>query len=197
MDYIKGKLNTRSILIVVSLLVAVGIVVSSINATAVPDSFENSRASASKVSENIVRLTGLTGSHIASINFSDLQGDRAKALRVIEDARASNKSAYDEAFILSQHLKEMTLSLSELPRRSQGFAYEAVAIELSLVAEFISYTESLNIFLDKLSFAVSSRTTAARAEAQDSLKKVNERVSKINVLNSEFQEKMRLFDESL
>lgn len=163
-----------------------------------PRAFLDARFSAALVSRRIVELTGETNATIKEINILDGKGDSRRARALVGEARTNNEEAYRSAFELSRHLQALAESLSELKStKSQRIAYEAVAIELSLVSEFINYTEHLNDFLDKLDRALAANTPALRNEIYDALRDVNESAETINKLNNEFSEKMRKFDDSL
>ena len=92
----------------------------------------------------------------------------------------------------------MTESLIGIPSaNTQRMAYEAIAVELSLVSEFIIYTQNLNEFLESLERSYEKGSTV---EEQDTIEKeigeVNENTKTINKLNKEFLAKMKLFDKS-
>ena len=163
-----------------------------------PSSFVAARSSASAVSREIVSLTGETNAKIREANSLDLRGDSEKARFLIRDARDANGLAYQRAFELSQYLQKLTESLQDVPSsHSQRLAYEAIAVELSLVSEFINYTQNLNTFLERLEQAIATGLSQDRTFAEATLRGVNDKASRINDLNEEFLAKMREFDESL
>jgi len=163
-----------------------------------PDEFLAARQSAATVSEKIVALTSATNEKIKAVNLSDVDRNVSQAYTLIQEARENNAEAYNQAFILSRHLQKLAESLGTVPSvKSQRLAYEAVAVELALVSEFITYTQSLNNFLGSLSSAVRTNSFADRRAAQGYLREVNERAIKINDLNEEFLVKIGKFDKSL
>ncbi len=92
----------------------------------------------------------------------------------------------------------MTESLSQISSRtSQQTAYNAIAIELSLTSEFITYTGALNDFLNTLAKTVTVGGFENQKELSDKLAVVNQKVAAINDLNGQFNEKMKEFDASL
>lgn len=183
-----------------AIIIVLGIIyITSLRASrGIPERFIEARKSASIVSENIVRLTNETNEKVAKINVLEIKGKNEEALALIQSARASNEAAYGKAFELSQNLKTLAESLAEI--RSPGeqrIAYEAIAIELSLVSEFISYTQVLNNFLGNLTTLILDNTIQNQNIVRSSISAVNEKTAIINSLNKQFLEKMRIFDESL
>jgi hypothetical protein len=163
-----------------------------------PQQFLDARQNAALVSQKIVDLTEITNQKIKSINLEDFNGNANAAIRLINEARESNAQAYAKASELAGYLQKLAESLADLnSRESQRNAYEAVAVELSLVSEFIVYTQSLNDFFDSLTKAIVTDSLADRKAVEEKLRKVNEQAKKINQLNGEFLSKMRKFDKSL
>ena len=163
-----------------------------------PKSFLDARFSAALVSRRIAELTSGTSKQIEGINIYDLKGKGFQALALVKEAKENNEITYKEAVQLSNSLEQMAISLSDLPPgKSQRKAYEAVAIELSLVSEFIRYTQNLNDFLEKLDRAISLNNESVRKDVYDALSKVNKSTDEINKLNSRFVAKMKEFDDSL
>ncbi|HXF44063.1 MAG TPA: hypothetical protein VNK70_01200 [Candidatus Paceibacterota bacterium] len=166
--------------------------------TELPSEFLAARKDASSVSVEIVALTNSTNDKIKAVNVSDLDGNRAAARNLLEEARRDNEAAYDQAFRLSRNLQQMTESLRQVSSlKSQRLAYEAVSVELALVSEFISYTQALDEFLNALARALSTDGAADRRAVLDRLGDVNRSVAKINDLNGEFLSKISEFDRSL
>ncbi len=177
---------------------AVVLVVRSAGPVVLPPEFLAARRSAALTSAQIVSLTNQTDDTIKQVNFSDLGGDSTQALALIENARSANREAYSKAFELTGYLQTLAGSLQAIPPGSgQGVAYEAVSVELSLVSEFILYTQQLNGFLDALGKAITSGTPADRSAAQAALAGVNTEVTKIDTINQQFLSKMQEFDQSL
>ena len=163
-----------------------------------PNEFLIARQNAAVVSGEIVTLTSATSEKIKEVNLSDLSGNANQAHSLIQEARENNAGAYNQAFELSRYLQELVESLNAVPSiKSQRLAYEAVAVELSLVSEFITYTQNLNSFLESLSEAIQTNSFTDRRKTQDYLRDVNERAEKINDLNKEFLVKIEKFDKSL
>ncbi len=161
-----------------------------------PQQFLEARRNAAEVSANIVGLTQSTNEKIKAINLSDLNGNAEKALALIQEARATNNEAYKSAFELSRGLQTMAEALAQIKSlESRRQAYEAVAVELGLVSEFINYTGSLNNFLDSLTRAIATNSPADRLTAENYLKEVNQKTETINNLNQEFSAKIGKFDK--
>lgn len=160
-----------------------------------PDDFMVYRQNTADVSEKIVALANEVNEKIKAVNISDLNGESENAVALIVDARNKNADTYSQAFELSKNLESLARSLDNISsRRTQRLAYEAVAVELSLVSEFIVYTRDLNNFLDSLSRVIVTGNLADRETAQNFLDGVNRQVIKINDLNKEFSEKTREFN---
>jgi len=152
---------------------------------------------AARVSNEMVHFTDGTNQIIGAVNMSDLQGDTARAQSLIREARDSNHLAYGKAVELTQTLQRLASSLRDIPSAaSQRVAYEALAVELSLVSEFIVYTESLNHFLDRVAQALATNAPTDRQAVEESLRDVNGRAERINAMNAEFTKKMERFNVS-
>ncbi len=161
-----------------------------------PQQFLEARKNAADVSANIVGLTNSTDEKIKAINLSDLKGNSEKALALVQEARATNTEAYKSAFELSRGLQTMAEALAQIKSLdNRRLAYDAVAVELSLVSEFINYTGSLNNFLDILNRAITTNSPAERLAAENYLKEINKNTEKINNLNQEFLTKIGKFDK--
>ncbi|MDP2704481.1 MAG: hypothetical protein Q8P01_04700 [bacterium] len=170
--------------------------------TRIPEAFLQARESAALVSRDIVALTGSTNEKIRAVNLLDVQGDAEsveRATSLLREAKNSNEEALSRAFELSEHLRALAQSLAGVsPLSSQRVAYEAIAIELSLVSEFITYTKNLNAFLESLERSIARRSTFQEQDAlSNALRDVNENTKTINRLNNEFLARVREFDKSL
>lgn len=181
------------------IIVVLGIIyITSIRSSqSMPERFIEARKNAALVSEDIVRLTNNTNEKVAKINVLEIKGRGEEALALIQGARASNDAAYGKAFELSQNLKALAESLAEIKStKEQRIAYEAVAVELSLVSEFISYTQILNTFLSNLTALILDNTIQNQNTVRASISAVNEKTAIINNLNKQFIERMSVFDSS-
>ncbi len=183
---------------VVIIVIAIAYFVSASGKTTVPASFTEARRNAAGVSQEIVTLTGTVNQKIQAANAAESQGDTETVLAAINDARTANAVAYEKSLSLSQDLQQMTEALATInSSKSQQVAYEAVAVELSLVSEFIAYTGSLNDFLNALAHSIAvSNQTNDKAVAK-ALKAVNDKAATIDQLNQEFNQKMAVFDASV
>src|SRR3989344_1183045 len=166
--------------------------------TELPKEFIDARGKAADTSKTIVELTTQTAGIIERANVFDSGGDSEKVLTLISTARSNNNQAYEKASLLAQQLKELAESLDTIPsKKSKQLAYESVAVELSLVSEFIVYTNRLNAFLDTLARAVATDFFSARREVYDRLREVNAQARKINAINQEFLKRIGDFDASI
>lgn len=157
-----------------------------------PTAFREVHDKAALVSDEITKLTSDTAKVIEDIEFSDNNGDVGKAKDLIESARATNQEAYSKAFELSSYLRVMAESLSGIDsKQAQQRAYEALAIELGLVSEFINYTRYMDSFLDGLDQAVLSNDFSDRKTVEQLEKEINRKVDLINKLNDQFRSKMK------
>ncbi len=184
----RKKLAVRGGLLLVSLgVVGYATYAAFSSSPALPASFLEAWRSAAKVSAEVVRLTEDTNRSIARVNALDAGGDAPQALLGIREARERNTLAYGKAVELTRELQRLAESLNDIPSAAgQRLAYEAVATELSLVSEFIVYTESLNRFLDRVAQALTSHSAADRGAVESALEEVNLRARKINELNDFF-----------
>lgn len=163
-----------------------------------PERFVTARGAAAVISGEIVRLTSETNNAIHAVNTLDFSKEKEQALELIARARETNKEAYGKAFALSQELQKIAESLAEIQSvEGRRIAYEAVATELSLVSEFISYTQNLQSFLDSVAALVVSDTEANKTAVNQSLLAVNEKTRLINELNGQFNMKMEEFEKEL
>lgn len=165
---------------------------------AIPESFLSARGNAVTISKRITELTLATNEKIKEVNLSESTGKTGEALDLVEEARTKNTEAYNQAFELSRQLQKLAASLGDIPsNKSQRFAYEAVAVELSLVSEFISYTQNLNSFLDGLKKSIAAGTPEEQERLRRLVREINKNADTINALNKEFSSKMERFDNSL
>lgn len=164
-----------------------------------PEEFLQARRDASLTSKEIVVLTDSINKAVRAINLLDVAEQRPKAIQIVNQAKADVASASSRAFELSRSLERMTQSLISLSSASaQRLAYTAIATELSLVSEFLTYTEHLNVFLASIERSFARGSTREEQEAiGKALDEVNESAKTINRLNDEFLAKMKLFDTSL
>lgn len=168
------------------------------NRATVPLGFLSSYQKVAKTSQDIVNFTDSARQIIKEVNLSDLHSDYDQALSLISQARQKNNQAHDLAFELSQNLKNMAESLDQLKTlESQRLGYEAVALEFSLVSEFIAYSQSTNNFLDSLTLAIAVDNFQNRQRVSEVLKNVNQKVLLINSLNREYLNKIILLGRSL
>lgn len=190
------KILFRAALLLVSgglLIYAIG---SGVAASRLPDEFVEARQGAATASQNIVDLATQTGEKLTEVNLSNLEGEESRALALLSDARASNRAAYNKAFDLTLHLQALAQSLEAISSASkQREGAEAIAIELSLVSEFIVYTQKVDAFLDALERVIHSNVEANRVAAVSALDEVNRKVASINSLNQLFREAIGAFDE--
>ncbi len=179
-----------------AILVVAGLMVyllSSLEGIVIPADFTAARQKAAIISQDIVNITNETGKSIELANRAESEGDLQRILGLIEEAKKSNTLAYQKAFELSQSIQQMAESLKGVQSVSQQIGFEAVAMELSLVSEFISYTGTLNEFLNNLAKSVSNGSSNG-GTIGDNLRDINNRVVLINALNRNFAEKMAAFD---
>lgn len=166
--------------------------------TPLPQRFVDSSRSAGEVSKEIVSLTTKTNNAIHTVNSLDLLKDKETAISLLNEAREANKKAYDQAFLLSQNLQGIAESLAGIrSQESQRIGYDAVATELALVSEFITYTQNLQVFLDRVSVLMHTNTEEQKAAVNESLLVVNEKTRIINQLNADFLRRMKEFEDSL
>lgn len=162
-----------------------------------PQGFLAARQAAAATSKEIVDLTNQTSQKIKEINVPPLDGKTDQAMQLVNDARSTNTQAYQKAGELADELQTLAESLKDVqPAASQQIAYDAVATELSLVSQFITYTQDLNSFLDDLQALIAVDNVANQEAVRASLQKVNEAAATVNQLNDSFTAKMQQFDKS-
>lgn len=162
-----------------------------------PANFQETRAHAALISQDIVNLTEKTGEKIKNMNIPEIGGGIEEALALIRDARSTNAESYKKASELALDLQKLASMLDQIePDISKQLAYEAVATELALVSELIAYTENLNTFLDSLATLIINRDLRSESQVQLNLRLVNEKITRINKINKEFIKKMEEFDKS-
>ena len=190
----------KKVSLALALLIAVvGLLVyflNSLQSKVVPADFTSARQKAALVSQDIVNLTVETGKKIELANQAEAKGNSEQLLGLINDAKNSNTSAYQKAFDLSSNIQKMAQSLDNVSPEQQQLGYEAVSLELSLVSEFISYTDNLNNFLNALTKSVLNKSSGNQKEVSDALEAVNQKASLINIINRNFIDKMAAFDRA-
>jgi hypothetical protein len=163
-----------------------------------PSAFTEARDKAALASQEIVRLTNETSEIIKEVNNLERTGAYAQARETLEKAEKSNEAAHKQAITLSVELQGLAESLVGVRKsNSQRLAYQAVAVELSLVTQFINYTDQVNSFLEELAAVLEGIISPDRTSLEAKLKSANEMAKRINDLNAEFQERMKEFDRSL
>jgi len=163
-----------------------------------PLAFLSAYQKVSKTSKEIVDFVNETQRLIQEVNLADKSKNYDRALSLINEARQKNDETRDLAFELSQNLKEMTQSLNQLKSpKSQQLGYEAVALELALVSEFINYSQSMNKFLDTLGLTMAIDNFSNRQRVNESLRNVNQKILLINSLNRDYLNKVVLLNQSL
>lgn len=162
-----------------------------------PADFQEIRAHAALVSQDIVDLTEKTGEKIKLVNIPEIGNSVDGALALIRDARSTNAESYKKASELALDLQKLASLLDKIePEISRQLAYEAIATELALVSELIAYTQNLNTFLDSLAMLIVNRDLNSESQVQSNLRLVNEKIATINKINKEFIKKMEEFDKS-
>jgi len=169
---------------------------SSFQTDAIPADFTAAREKAAAVSQNIIELTNETAKKIELVNQAEVKGNAQEIMSFINEARVSNATAYQKAFELSGALQQMAGSLTTVRNPRQQAGYEAVALELSLTSEFISYTDTLNNFLNALINSFLEKNPSNQKVLENALKNVNDKIKLINDLNKSFNGKMTIFDQT-
>lgn len=189
----------RALIILLPILIVVGLLIyffSSLRTNAVPADFTAARERAAAISQDIVNFTSDTVKKIESTGQMGTNEGADRILAIINAARSSNEAAYEKAFDLSRTLQQMVESLNNVGYPRQQLGYEAVALELSLVSELISYTNSLNDFLNVLAKSALNGGGENQKAVSNALKIVNQKANLINILNKNFTDKMIAFDQA-
>jgi hypothetical protein len=201
-DIIEDKhLRQKIALLVVPVIAIVGLAVyaaASQNATEPPQSFVASRQNLSEISKDIANLNQEMSQEISTIQEAKKAGNTGKALQAIQNAKQTNTEAVAKAQSFSAGLAEMSKSLSGFTSTtSQALAAQAIATEISLTNEFITYTKLLDKFLTLLSASITNDNPTIENNIKTSLADINRKVDDINKLNQTFLQEIASFDKSL
>jgi len=186
-------------LVVIPIIIVIGLFIyllNSLQGNVIPADFTAARQNAAAISQDIVNLTNETSKKIESANQAENDGNMDQLTNLISDAKTTNAIAYQKAFDLSKSIQQMAGSLNGVQSTRQQLGYEAIATELSLISEFLSYTESLNDFLNNASKSASDESSINQKATADALNRVNEKVNSINDYNKNFLDKMAAFDQA-
>jgi hypothetical protein len=186
--------------LVITLVLLVGVVMAwaTYGPTTLPDEFTTGRVTAGELSQRIVDITASVTSRVEEANQNELGGHREIAEALLQEAHDRNYEARLKALELSDVLAKLSASLSDIGSRdSRTLAYQSISIELSLVAQYLKYTDSLNRFLELLPATFGSLNPSDQEMVIDALAEVNQRAQAINQLNKAFGDKIREFDKSL
>lgn len=162
-----------------------------------PEEFLTAYREGADISQKIVSLTAETSREIKEINSLDLSGDIDGALVLIEQTANKNQETYREAVKLSDKMRQMaeTLNKISLPE-GQRFAVKAISAELSLIGNFIGYTQTMHQFLGNLYKAIATTKKEYRQAAENNLAELNAKTYAINNLNRQFLEAMDDFNKT-
>lgn len=162
-----------------------------------PLEFLEARQQGAEISQKIVELTTDTNQKIKEINSFDFSGDYNKALILIDEAKNKNSEANSQAIKLADEMRKMAESLNKISAvKSRQLAIEAISSEMSLIANFIDYTATLDRFLNNLRLAIATSNIEYRWLAEENLSEINDKTLKINSSNQEFLDKIKDFDKS-
>lgn len=163
-----------------------------------PQGFPEARTRAGQISQDIVMLSNQTNENLKALSALDPKKDKTRADELINDARNKNQAAYTKAVELSTELQKMSESFRGIQSLSlQRVVYEAIAIEISLVTEFIQYTEDFNIFLEVVSVFLADGSAENKIKVQNAERVVNQRITNINQLNDAFLSQMEKFEKAV
>ncbi len=201
-DVIEDKhLRQKITLLVVPVIAIVGLAVYAAAGQSTmepPQSFVTSRQNLSEISKDIASLNQEMSQEISTIQAAKKAGETGKALQAIQDAKQTNAQAVAKAQSFSAGLAEMSKSLSGFTSTtSQALAAQAVATEISLTNEFITYTKLLDNFLTLLSASITNDNPTIENNIKTSLAEINQKVDDINRLNQTFLQEIGSFDKSL
>lgn len=161
-----------------------------------PTEFLTAYRDGADISQKIVSLTAETSQKIKEINSLDLNGDINNALVLIEKTANKNQETYQEAVKLSDEMRRMAEALDKISLpESQQLAVKAISAELSLISNFIGYTQTMNQFLNNLYKAIATNKNEFRQAAENNLSELNVKTYTINNLNQQFLEVMSKFEQ--
>lgn len=163
-----------------------------------PEGFSEARLRAGEISRDIVILSNQTNENLKALSVLDPKKDRTRADELVADARNKNQTAYAKAVDLSLELQRMAESFRGIQSLElQRVVYQAIAIEISLVTEFIQYTKDFNTFLEVVSVFLADGNTENKLRVQNAERAVNQRVTSINQLNDAFLVQMEKFEKAI
>ena len=164
---------------------------------ALPQDFIESRNKATEISGEIVRLSNETNVKIKELGSLEPEVNREKAFALIEEARRKNDEAFKKSLELSYELERLARGLPEIKSTpARQTMYQAITVEISLVTEYVAYTEDLNKFLESVQEYVENNSQENRFRVQSDERAVNERVATINRLNDEFLDYIKRVERS-
>lgn len=163
-----------------------------------PEGFFEARARAADISKDVVSLSNETNDRVKALSALDPGKDKAAAEALVIEARTKNQEAYVKAVELSRELEQMSTSFKSIQSTElQGIMYRGIAIEITLITEFVQYTKDFNEFLESVSAFLANPSPENKLRVQSGESKVNTRVSSINRLNEEFLKEMENFERAV
>ena len=174
----------------VLLFVALPLVIPGTEST--PAEFKEARNRGAEISQDIVSYYEQSAEKLKKISELDGSGRHLEGLRIVLDEMEANSEIRSKAQELAVELERMTRAASLLKSQTiRAKALEAVAVEINLVTQLITYNEYFNRLLETLrsKFAGEPRETSVDVlifrmnDAADDINKLNER---FGVLMDEF-----------
>ncbi|MDO8469702.1 MAG: hypothetical protein Q7S84_01620 [bacterium] len=164
-----------------------------------PGRFSAARTDAAAASEEVVRLADEVRRLVGEINATERVGEHATALLRIVEARERNEAARQAAVTLTNRLASLAESLGDIvSSQSQRLAFEAVAAQLAVADEYLTYTANLGIFFDIVSSATADETGKDRSDSlKAAVDEVNRSATRINELNGAAGQALVALDKSL
>lgn len=161
-----------------------------------PERFGVARSDAAAASEEVVRLADEVRRLVGEVNAAEKVGEHETALARVAEAKEKNEAARQAALTLTNRLQALTESLGEiLSTKSQGLAFEAIAAQLAVADEYLTYTGALNTFFDAISSDGAGE--ARRAAIQSALDAVNQSATRIGELNTAALSALSALENSL
>ena len=136
-------------------------------------------AMASK-SEEIVGLSNEVADKIRFINEMDQAGETEEAFSLIKEAEIKNELAKEKAIELSQQIEALIMLIPEMvDPADKTEALQTAGLHLSLIEEFIQYTESIEGFFEILKVALATDSVGDRIRVEQYLNDINRKQAKI------------------
>jgi uncharacterized protein YxeA len=186
------------ILILVLLLIGsiIGYAAWSLTNSNIPDSFTNSRQTAWGYAQIISSSVKDTPKNLETIQSFERDGKDTQALTLLVSEAQKNSVAQDAALKLAAELEIMAKEIPNIkPERAGQSALVAISTETALIYKLVSYNNYLANLLELLRDKITGRLYGVD-KINQVVDSINGEINAINLLNTQFIEKMAEFDKN-